>query len=249
MKKFNYENKQYLQKLDNLQESYYSKYISKIKLLLSNKEKRFLDVGFGSGTVLKNLKNEGYVNGYGVDISKLFVQQGKKRGLSHLYYYDGTRLPFKDNYFDLIGSFNVLEHTEDPEEYLKEQLKKIKKKGKIIIACPNFLSVLFPSYHRRLSGTKNKTRNLLVILYKLIFNKSGKFEKMPPVIRKNFQYDDDAIVVTNLLDIERFLIKNRCTIIYESGFINYDSILFRFMNAMLLVKYMLPSCFIVAQKI
>ena len=163
MKKFDYENKIYLDKLNDLSFSHYSKYIKYIKKYLPDKNSVFLDVGCGNGTVLKELKKNGYKNGFGAEISKLFIKQAKSKGLSNLAYYNGINLPFKDNYFDLIGSFNVLEHSEQPEKFLENQVLKLKKGGILIVACPNFLSVLFPSYHRRLKGIGNKTRNLLLI--------------------------------------------------------------------------------------
>lgn len=247
MKKFNYENKIYLKKLNELKLSYYSKYIRYIEKYLPQKSSKFLDVGCGNGTVLKQLRDKGYGNGYGAEISELFIKSSKKKGIEKVYHYDGTKLPFKNNYFDLIGSFNVLEHTQNPEQFLKEEIGKLKNKGIIIVACPNFLSVLFPSNNRRLKGLKNKLRNLLLIISKLLV-KEESFERMPPVIAKKFEYDDDAIVVTNMINLKYILRKNNCTIIYESGFINYDSILFRAINMFPLIRYLLPSCFVVAQK-
>ena len=247
MREFNYENKDYLEKLNELHINYYSKYIKYIKKFIA-KNSIFLDVGCGNGEVLRLLKDQGYINGYGVEISKLFINEAKSKGLNNVYYYDGTTLPFNDLKFDLIGSFNVLEHTFDPEMFIKSQIDKIKVKGILIIACPNFLSVLFPSSNRRLKGLKRKTSNFLMILSKIICP-GDHFERMDPIIRKKFEYDDDAIVVTNILDLKNILKQNNCKILYESGFINYDSSVFRVINSIPLVKYLLPSCFIVARKI
>jgi SAM-dependent methyltransferase len=247
MNKFDYENKQYLDKLNDLKLSYYSKYVGFIKRYLKNKNSVFLDVGCGNGTVLKLLKEDGYRSGYGVDVSKLFIREGKKRGLKNLYYYDGMNLPFRNNYFDLIGAFNVLEHTKEPEGFLKDQIAKLKTGGFLIVACPNFMSVLFPSYHRRLKGIKNKLNNFRLIILELL-SQNSTFERMPPVIRKNFQYDDDAIVITNLIDLKRIVVNNGCIIVYESGFINYDTLPFRMINNVPFLRYFLPSCFIIAKK-
>lgn len=247
MKKFDYENKVYLDKLNDLSLSYYSKYIKYIKKYLINKNSIFLDVGCGNGIVLNEFKKARYGNGYGLDVSRLFIKEAKSKGLKNVYSYNGNKLPFKNNFFDLIGSFNVLEHTQNPERFIKEQVSKLKPNGFIIVSCPNFLSVLFPSNHRKLKGIKNKTKNLFSIIKKIIYP-SSKFEKMSPIIRENFEYDDDAIVVTNLLDLKRVLSKYNCKIIYESGFINYDTFIYRIINKSPFIKYMLPSCFIVAQK-
>jgi 2-polyprenyl-3-methyl-5-hydroxy-6-metoxy-1,4-benzoquinol methylase len=247
MPKFNYENDQYLQKLDDLPEAYYSKYISYVKKYLNRKDDAFLDIGCGNGKIISLLKEQGFRNGYGVDISKLFIKEAKNRGIKNAYYYDGINFPFKENYFNVVGSFNVLEHVESPDEFIKSQVRILKRNGYIIIACPNFLSVLFKNNHRRLKGFKNKRRNLgLILLKKLNLNKG--FEMMEPVKKKKFEYDDDAIVVTNIIDIKRTLENNNCRIIYMSGFINFDSGLYRAINSIPFMKYMLPSCFVVAKK-
>lgn len=246
MTKFSYESINYLDSLKKLPESYYSKYILFLMKNLKDKKGKFLDVGCGNGRVLELMKKEGYSWGYGVEISKLFVKESKSKDLE-VYLYDGINLPFKNDFFDLIGSFNVLEHSSSPELFLKNQVEKLKKGGVIIVACPNFLSVLFMSYHRRLKGVRRKLLNLLTIFKKTFFP-VYYFERMEPVIRKDFQYDDDAIVVTNLLDLRRVLKRNKCEIEYESGFINYDKLFFRAINSIPFMKYLLPSCFVVARK-
>ena len=247
MKKFNYENKQYLNKLDNLNISYYSKYIRFIKKYLPNKKSTFLDVGCGNGTVLNILSKSNYKNIYGIDISKLFIKYARSKGIKKVYYYNGKIFPFKDNFFDLVGSFNVLEHTENPEKFLKDQVALLKKGGHIITSCPNFLSVLFFNPHRKLRGIANKISNFMAILKKLFIH-NLKFRRMKPLVRDNFEYDDDAIVITNMLDLKRILKSYDCTIVYESGFINFDRIIYRVINKLPMIKYMLPSCFIVARK-
>lgn len=247
MKKFNYENDQYLIKLNQLSSSFYSKYIKFIKMYTTNNKSKFLDVGCGTGTVLQVLNNSGYKNGYGVDVSKLFVKDAKAKKLKNVRYYNGSKFPYKKNCFDLVGSFNVLEHTDNPENFVRQQVSILKPGGYIIVSCPNFLAVLFNNPHRKLKGIRNKTNNFLTILKKII-SPDKKFTRMEPIIRKVFEYDDDAIVVTNLLDLKNVLHENNCKIIYQSGFINYDTILYRAINSIPFIKYMLPSCFIVAKK-
>jgi len=247
MDTFDYENEQYLRKLCELPPTYYAKYINHINRCVETKKSFFLDVGCGNGFVLSQLKKQGFVNGYGVDVSSLFIKSAKKLGLIHLYQYAGKKLPFKNNYFELVGSFNVLEHTENPEFFLHEQLRTLKKRGYLLVACPNFLSVVLQSPHPRIQGTANRLKNLIRILIKL-FVSNKKFEKMKPIKRAIFQYDDDAIIVTNLLDLRRVLQDMNCSIIYESGFIQSDSKFVHLIDAFPIMKYVMPSCFIVARK-
>lgn len=246
--KFNYESKTYLKKLGDLEDAYYEKYIDTISLFCASSKARILDVGCGNGRVLGLLQDKGFNNLYGIDVSSLFVKSAKKRGLKNVFTYDGKDLPFKDNCFDIIGSFNVLEHTQDPEGYLLDQIKKVKKKGYIIVACPNFLTAAANYPHPRIFGLKNKFKNVSRVIQRLTVGRKTAFEKIEPIIRKDFQYDDDAIVITNLVDIKTLFKKNKCDIVYESGFIHMNGPIHRFVNSIGLLRYVLPSCFIVVQK-
>ncbi len=108
-----------------------------------------MDVGCGTGLVLKMLKDRG-VEAVGIEVSKTSVNKCKKKQLN-CFYYDGRRVPFKDKCFDVVGSFNVLEHTDNAIEFLNEQYRVLKIDGYLIVVCPNFLSVT-NGYHWHTSG-------------------------------------------------------------------------------------------------
>ncbi|MEQ8734089.1 MAG: class I SAM-dependent methyltransferase [Rhodospirillaceae bacterium] len=52
----------------------------------------------------------------------------------------GEYLPFEDNHFDIVYSSNVLEHTADPAQVLREAVRVVKHGGVVQIVCPNYLS-------------------------------------------------------------------------------------------------------------
>ncbi len=52
----------------------------------------------------------------------------------------GESLPFDDNHFDIVYSSNVLEHTADPAQVLREAVRVVKPGGVVQIVCPNYLS-------------------------------------------------------------------------------------------------------------
>jgi SAM-dependent methyltransferase len=246
-KSFNYENKQYLCRLDELSPVYYSKYLNRVQICLTHKLAKFLDVGCGNGRVLKMLRNRGYLNTYGVDISNLFVQELHKKKLKHIYTYNGVSMPFRNNFFDVVGSFNVLEHTKNPISFLKEQVRILRPGGYLIVACPNFLTAVLNHSHPRIAGFVRKIQNVLIVIRKLIKH-DYTFEKMPIIHKDYFDYDDDAIVVTNLLDLKQAVISNGCIIIYESGFIQSNSLIHKIIDKLPIIKYIMPSCFLVARK-
>lgn len=49
---------------------------------------------------------------------------------------DSNTLPFKDNSFDIIGLFDVLEHFEDETALIKEALRVVRKGGIIVVTVP-----------------------------------------------------------------------------------------------------------------
>lgn len=52
----------------------------------------------------------------------------------------GESLPFDDDHFDIVYSSNVLEHTADPKQVLREAVRVVKPGGIVQLVCPNYLS-------------------------------------------------------------------------------------------------------------
>jgi ubiquinone/menaquinone biosynthesis C-methylase UbiE len=62
----------------------------------------------------------------------------------------GEDLPFDDHHFDIVYSTNVLEHTADPAQVLREAIRVVKPGGIVQIVCPNYLSYFdghYASFH------------------------------------------------------------------------------------------------------
>jgi len=98
-----------------------------------------LDVGCGNGYGTYRLaeKAEKVI---GVDISKEVVGYAKEHYLATNLYYrimDATKLEFRDETFDVICSFDVIEHISDFRKYLSEIKRVLKKGGWCFISTPN----------------------------------------------------------------------------------------------------------------
>lgn len=105
------------------------------------KNKRVLDISCGEGYGSYILSLSGSKEVVGIDISEETISIAKKNYKSDNLKYivsDASVLKdFDDNYFDLIVSFETIEHLKDVNEYLKEIKRVAKKDAIIVISCPN----------------------------------------------------------------------------------------------------------------
>lgn len=99
---------------------------------------RFLDVGCGSGSLLKAAINRGW-DGCGYEIDKnLALTTSKNLGVDVAYGDFGSTALGKD--YDLITMHQVLEHLKDPNQYLSIINSRIKRGGYLFVAVPNIKS-------------------------------------------------------------------------------------------------------------
>lgn len=94
-----------------------------------------LDVGCGTGGPTKMLeKRTGYI--VGVDISNCFDKSKVSAKLDFVLG-DATRLPFRDESFDAVVSFDVIEHIQNDLEFLCEIKRVMKKGAMLLLETPN----------------------------------------------------------------------------------------------------------------
>lgn len=102
--------------------------------------KRVLDAACGEGYGSYFLKKWGAKEVYGLDIDVEAVKKADHIfGSSDVKFQCHTveELPFPDYYFDMIVSFETIEHIDRPEDFLKEVHRVLKPGGMIILSCPN----------------------------------------------------------------------------------------------------------------
>ncbi|MDD4994894.1 MAG: class I SAM-dependent methyltransferase [Patescibacteria group bacterium] len=97
---------------------------------------KMLDVGCGTGMLMKELKKFGVC--YGVDNSPLAVNFCKQNFLENVDLGDITNIQFPDNFFDVVICLDVLEHVSDDNKAISELKRVVKKEGIIIIFVPAF---------------------------------------------------------------------------------------------------------------
>lgn len=190
---------------------------------------RLLDVGCGNGSFLKVAAEMGWET-YGLDISKLsasFVSE--KLGLNCFHgLLEQTNFP--DGYFHAIRLRHILEHQEDPSEFLKRIWYLLKDNGIVIIDVPNANGIYYwlksllahlsgnPAYCLLLSRYTHLYAFSIKTLYKMM-NKIGfKVLNVTTVARRAKSYfplPEPQVLkdkVINLLD-------------WVGGFINMGSVI------------------------
>jgi SAM-dependent methyltransferase len=101
----------------------------------------------------RSLLDWGCNNGYGMELMRPYVAQiagldsaetailAARRRLpdlqSNIRLYDGNGLPFRPGSFDVVTSFQVIEHVGDLKTYLSHILKALKPGGMAIFTTPN----------------------------------------------------------------------------------------------------------------
>jgi SAM-dependent methyltransferase len=97
----------------------------------------FLEVGCGTGFVLEGLRARFphlALSGGELFVSGLEVARSRAPDAS-LYRLDARRLPFTEE-FDVVGSFDVLEHIEDDRAVLREIHRALRPGGGVLITVP-----------------------------------------------------------------------------------------------------------------
>lgn len=99
-----------------------------------------LDLGCGDGHLLAKLKDRGFTDLAGLDISEVAIAKAQTMGIdSKVFDFFAEQLPYQDNSFDYVILLDVLEHLFRPADVLQEAARVSKKY--ILISVPNFNSL------------------------------------------------------------------------------------------------------------
>lgn len=176
-------------------EGYYS-FINHIEIDAVRKygtNKKILEIGCGTGIIL-NQTSKFSKEAWGIDLSPEMVEVTKSKGLNAKVS-SATKLPFKDNSFDVVYSFKVLAHIPDIEQAICEIIRVTKPGGTLILEFYNPWSFKYITNILMKSNEKvytrfdrfNKIKDYLgkVAVIELIgarvFSPIGKIYATPPV--------------------------------------------------------------------
>ncbi len=136
-----------VKQVSGVDSDYFSEYKAKEVMLSENKSQNtvLLDFGCGDGNssqyLLKYLVPDSY---YGIDISFESIKVAQKLNLEHCHFqhFDGERIPFDDDTFDIVFMANVLHHVESEYhiQIIRECYRVLKKGGRLYIFEHNHLN-------------------------------------------------------------------------------------------------------------
>jgi len=105
------------------------------------RNKVVLDVACGTGYGANYIAGKGAREVVGVDISVMAANYARERfskdNQVSFICADAIRLPFVDNAFDVIVSFETIEHIRQYSKFLGECKRVLKEKGLLICSTPN----------------------------------------------------------------------------------------------------------------
>lgn len=101
---------------------------------------KILDIGAGYGFFLEIARQRGW-EVYGVELTDEAVDYCKSKGIT-MYKGELHEVNLEPEKFDVIISIEVIEHINNPNEYLKEAHKLLRKGGEFYVTTPNFDSLL-----------------------------------------------------------------------------------------------------------
>lgn len=128
--------------------------------IILNLEDKVLDVGCGTGTVLKRLNDMCPIKGFGIDIEEKMIEQTKsKLPQMDIQKCDCSNTPFENGLFDSVIACMTFHHFYDQMAFAKEMARVLKRGGKLYIVDP------------KLPGFLRKIVNKILINHRI----AGKF--------------------------------------------------------------------------
>lgn len=150
---------------------------------------RILDVGCGTGALLRYLRDFGYANLEGLEVSRRAVEVLGQHGIT-MHHARLPNLPLPDEQFDVVIASQVLEHIIRRRKFLHELRRILKPTGTLIVFVPdNCLGPIDEPSHV-IKFTKDSLATELSACFKSVFIESMKDEKFAmPIL---FAYAQNA---------------------------------------------------------
>jgi len=97
---------------------------------------RILDIGCGTGLMLKKLENHGMA--VGIDLAPKAIEYCRKCGVINVVRGTAEHLPFSDDTFDVVTALDLIEHVDDDTGVLINAFRVTKPGGVVLVTVPAF---------------------------------------------------------------------------------------------------------------
>jgi 2-polyprenyl-3-methyl-5-hydroxy-6-metoxy-1,4-benzoquinol methylase len=102
--------------------------------------KHVIDIGCGTGGFVRLASQRGAKSVHGIDYSENAIHLANKVPHPESVTFEVADIRSQNKKYDVVVSLGVIEHQDEPLEFLKSAKSLLKDGGQIIIACPNFLN-------------------------------------------------------------------------------------------------------------
>jgi SAM-dependent methyltransferase len=102
---------------------------------------RVLDVGTSSGSNLRMLRDAGFTNFLGLEISARAIEICTRKGLGPIEHGDICSMPFPDGSFDFVLATDIIEHVDRDDVALREIRRVLKPGAHCLVTVPAFRSL------------------------------------------------------------------------------------------------------------
>lgn len=175
-----------------------------------HKNKRFLEVGCGTGYVLRLLQSMGF-RVTGLDMHKEALNFARRRTNASLVC--STLEKYRSlHLFDAIGAFDVIEHVDNDNDFIRQCGTKLGTNGWLYLSVPAHMSLW--SEYDIISGHKRRyTKDMLQTLLKrngfrvYDIKYFGFFQFVPHMVAKYVIFKDEASQTDDKLSLTRKLLR------------------------------------------
>lgn len=112
------------------------KWEHEVSMKYINKNDKILEVGSGGNGFVKKLTDKGY-SITGLELNTKSISNGLADGLHVLNETIQNHSTNYSNYYDIVCSYQVLEHIAEPYSFVEGKIRSLKKGGKMLICVPN----------------------------------------------------------------------------------------------------------------
>lgn len=152
-------------------EQVYGEHIARYKALGDiTKDKIVLDIasgsGYGTALIAKTARQ---VSGVDVSAEAVAYAQENYDGQNIEYKKgDGVKIPYPDGYFEIITSFETIEHIKDYKSFMSECKRVLKKDGLLLLSTPNSIEFAEGNHFHLHEFEQYELLNLVKKYYKYI---------------------------------------------------------------------------------